>query len=61
MMNNNEEIEVQNDVIIDKDRLTRIIGNILELESKNVKSRELSDEDIKKKIDKIIEEEIKCC
>lgn len=47
--------------IIDDQRLSRIVKRIIQLENDNVKTREYNDEDIKKKIEKIIEEEIKCC
>ncbi len=55
----NQEFEQQS--IIDNQKLTRIVKNIITLENNNVKTRELNDEDLKKKIEKIIEEEIKCC
>ena len=57
----NDEIEVLNQTDINDDKLKRIIVNIITLENDNVKTRELNDEDMKKKIEKIIEEEIKCC
>lgn len=47
--------------MIDNQKLTRIVKTIITLENNNVKTRELNDEDMKKKIEKIIEEEIKCC
>lgn len=47
--------------IIDDQRLSRIVKRIIQLENDNVKTREYNDEDMKKKIEKIIEEEIKCC
>lgn len=47
--------------MIDNQKLTRIVRTIITLENNNVKTRELNDEDMKKKIEKIIEEEIKCC
>ena len=52
---NNEEKQVDNQ------KLNRIVKTIITLENENVKTRELNDEDMKKKIEKIIEEEIKCC
>ena len=55
----NQEFEQQS--MIDNQKLTRIVKNIITLEKNNVKTRELNDEDLKKKIEKIIEEEIKCC
>ena len=61
---NNEEILHQsdvNDINIDEQKLNRIIKKIIQLENDNVKTREFNDEDLKKKIEKIIEEEIKCC
>lgn len=45
----------------DHEKLKRIIKNIIQLEQANVKAREYNDEELKKKIDKIIEEEVKCC
>ena len=55
----NQEFEQQS--MIDNQKLTRIVKNIITLENNNVKTSELNDEDLKKKIEKIIEEEIKCC
>lgn len=49
-----------NDIVDDK-KLNRIIKRIIQLENDNVKTREWNDEEIKKKIEKIIEEELKCC
>ena len=60
----NEEIQEQSnvsDITIDEQKLNRIIKKIIQLENDNVKTREFNDEDLKKKIEKIIEEEIKCC
>lgn len=64
----NEELNIgseQTDIVeetgIDKQKLNRIVKTIITLENDNVKTRELNDEDMKKKIEKIIEEEIKCC
>lgn len=57
-MSNNEDI---NNIIIDEQKLSRIRKRIIQIENDNVKTREYNDEDIKKKIEKIIEEEIKCC
>ena len=60
----NEEIQEQNNVsaiTIDEQKLNRIIKKIIQLENDNVKTREFNDEDLKKKIEKIIEEEPKCC
>lgn len=48
-------------VIIDDKKLNIIVRKIIQLENDNVKTREFNDEDLKKKIEKIIEEEIKCC
>lgn len=48
-------------VVIDDQKLSRIVKKIIQLENDNVKTREYNDEDVKKKIEKIIEEEIKCC
>ncbi len=61
---NNEKLTNQNkeqEEIIDDSKLRLIIKNIIELENENVKTRELNDDAIKKKIEKIIEEEVKCC
>ncbi len=63
---NNEEKQLENQnseqqIIIDNQKLIRIVKNIITLENNNVKTKELNDEDIKKRIEKIIEEEIKCC
>ena len=60
----NEEIQEQNNVsaiTIDEQKLNRIIKKIIQFENDNVKTREFNDEDLKKKIEKIIEEEVKCC
>lgn len=48
-------------VVIEDQKLNRIVKRIIQLENENVKTREYNDEDIKKKIEKIIEEEVKCC
>ena len=48
-------------VIIEDQKLNRIVKRIIQLENENVKTREFNDEDIKKKIEKIIEGEVKCC
>ena len=67
---NNEEVKVETQSsnqnfeqqsIIDNEKLNRIVKSIIILENNNVKTRELNDEDMKKKIEKIIEEELKCC
>ena len=64
-MNSEEVIQEENQMIeqslIDNQKLARIVKTIITLENNNVKTRELNDEDMKKKIEKIIEEEIKCC
>lgn len=60
----NGEIQEQSNVsaiTIDEQKLNRIIKKIIQLENDNVKTREFNDEDLKKKIEKIIEEEVKCC
>ena len=60
----NEEIQEQNNVsaiTIDEQKLNRIIKKIIQLENDNVKTREFNDEDLKMKIENIIEEEVKCC
>lgn len=60
-MNNDVSKEIEVNTNIDSEKLKRIIKNIITLENENVKTRELNDEDLKKKIEKIIEEEVKCC
>lgn len=64
-MNSEEVIQEESQMIeqpsLDNQKLTRIVKTIITLENNNVKTRELNDEDMKKKIEKIIEEEIKCC
>lgn len=62
-MNENTENpnEYVSQTIVDDQKLSRIVKKIIQLENDNVKTRELNDEDIKKKIEKIIEEEVKCC
>jgi len=57
---NNNNIS-SNSFMVDDQKLSRIIKKIITLENDNVKTRELNDEDIKKRIEKIIEEEVKCC
>lgn len=64
MNNEDTKIDVLNKLNrndIDDKKLKRIVKKIITLENDNVKTRELNDEDMKKKIAKIIEEEIKCC
>lgn len=63
MNNQSELITEQNDLsyIIDDKKLNIIIKRIIQLENDNVKTREFNDEEIKRKIDKIIKEELKCC
>lgn len=56
-----EETQPNEQASIDNQKLARIVKTIITLENNNVKTRELNDEDMKKKIEKIIEEEIKCC
>lgn len=56
-----EENQTLEQSSIDNQKLARIVKTIITLENNNVKTRELNDEDMKKKIEKIIEEEIKCC
>lgn len=64
-MSNEDIIQEENQTLeqssIDNQKLARIVKTIITLENNNVKTRELNDEDMKKKIEKIIEEEIKCC
>lgn len=64
-MNSEEVVQEESQMIeqssIDNQKLARIVKTIITLENNNVKTRELNDEDMKKKIEKIIEEEIKCC
>ncbi len=45
---------------IDNEKLKRIMKRIVEAENENVKTKARNDEDMKKMIEKIIEEEIKC-
>lgn len=45
---------------IDYEKLKRIMKRIVEAENENVKTKARNDEDMKKMIEKIIEEEIKC-
>lgn len=45
---------------MDEEKAKRIIHKILLEEQTNVKTKEHNDEDMKKKIEKIIEEEVKC-
>ena len=52
---------MKENVVIEDQKLNRIVKRIIQLENENVKTREYNDEDIKKKIEKIIEEEVKCC
>lgn len=59
IQSSNQNFEQQS--MVDNQKLTRIVRTIITLENNNVKTRELNDEDMKKKIEKIIEEEIKCC
>lgn len=54
MYADNEEIE------LDEEKAKRIIRRIVEAENENVKTKAKNDEDMKKEIAKIIEEEIKC-
>lgn len=56
-----EEVQINVNSIIDEQKLNRIIKKIIQLENNNVKTREFNDDDVKKKIEKIIEEEVKCC
>lgn len=63
-MNSEEGNNISNnftELMIDEQRLNRIVKKIIQLENDNVKTREYNDEDLKKKIEKIIEEEVKCC
>ncbi|MDD3453742.1 MAG: hypothetical protein PHN42_05690 [Bacilli bacterium] len=63
MSNQSEQITEINDsnYIVDDNKLNIIVKRIIQLENDNVKTREFNDEEIKKKIEKIIEEELKCC
>lgn len=47
----NQNFEQQS--MIDNQKLTRIVKTIITLENNNVKTRELNDEDMKKKIEKM--------
>ncbi len=58
LINNNEEVKVETQSsnqnfeqqsIIDNEKLNRIVKSIIILENNNVKTRELNDEDMKKK------------
>ena len=62
-MNNLEQSNTlnANPTAIDETKMKRILKKIVELENENVKTREYNDESMKKKIEKIIEEEVKCC
>ena len=63
-MNSEEGNNILNnftELMIDEQRLNRIVKKIIQLENDNVRTREYNDEDLKKKIEKIIEEEVKCC
>ncbi len=63
MSNQSEQTVENNDssYIVDDNKLNIIVKRIIQLENDNVKTREFNDEEIKKKIEKIIEEELKCC
>ncbi len=63
MNNQSEQITEQNNsnYVVDDKKLNIIVKRIIQLENDNVKTREFNDEEIKKKIEKIIEEELKCC
>lgn len=63
MSNQSEQTVENNDssYIVDDNKLNSIVKRIIQLENDNVKTREFNDEEIKKKIEKIIEEELKCC
>lgn len=63
-MNNEDTNNVSTnftELMIDEQKLNRIVKKIIQLENDNVKTREYNDEDLKRKIEKIIEEEVKCC
>ncbi|MBR2247212.1 MAG: hypothetical protein IJ880_09340 [Bacilli bacterium] len=45
---------------VDRNKAMRIIGRILKEENTNIKTKENNDDSMKKIIDKIIEEEVKC-
>ena len=51
MKNDTIESSVQQ-IEIDNQKLTRIVKSIITLENSNVKTRELNDEDMKKRIEK---------
>ena len=63
MNNQSEQITEQNNsnYVVDDKKLNIIVKRIIQLENDNVKTREFNDEEIKKIIEKIIEEELKCC
>ena len=62
-MNNQVEEIIENNnpnFVVEDSKLNIIVKRIIQLENDNVKTREFNDEEIKKKIEKIIEEELKC-
>lgn len=59
-MNNDENVNNTN-FILDEKKLSEIVRRIIQLENENVKTRQYNDEEIKRQIQKIIEEEVKCC
>ncbi len=56
--NNVEDVEKQEE-LIDDGKLKQIVTRILDLEQEAI-SKNMNDDEIKKKIMKIIEEELKC-
>ncbi len=58
---NEKEFQFVDQSNLDREKLNRIVKTIITLENDNVKTRDLNDDEMKKKIEKIIEEEIKCC
>ena len=61
MSNQTEQFDNNSNYIVDENKLNIIVKRIIQLENDNVKTREFNDDEIKKKIEKIIEEELKCC
>lgn len=58
---NEQEFQFVDQSSLDREKLNRIVKTIITLENDNVKTRDLNDDEMQKKIEKIIEEEIKCC
>ena len=52
--------EVRNGVTIEKKRFTNMMHRIIIAEKRNQRTKELNDSDMLAKIQKVIEEEVKC-